>query len=297
MAAGYTASANVAELIPELTERVDTIYQDNALGEMLVKVKDASNQPGKTVEFPIFTEVAASTGVAETATPTSHQMDIGMASLTVARRSILVYLSDLSDISSDQALVSEIGMRMGMAKAKAVDELIFGILTGTTDWATSAGATNGTLTLTHCLSGLLLLEKQEINEIPNIVLHPHQFGKGPRTALTPVANDDGASNIGVDALVRNAKFQGTWYGMNWYNSNRISSGTVDATANVYGGLLFAPSAIGYAVKEKVSGVEIQRESREASDSLVLNWFDSAGVIHTEDGSTYQGIAKLYSTSA
>lgn len=292
MAAGYTAVTNVAELVPEITEQVDFIFQDKALGRQLVTVKDISGQPGTTVEFPIFTEVAGSSGVTETGTPTSHQLDLSMQTMTVARRSIYVPVGDLAVGSSKDDLVSSISTAVGMAQVKMVDARIFGILTSTTNFATSAGATNGTLTLTHVLAGLLLLEKQEISAVPNCVLNPHQFGKGPRAALAPVANDDGISVSAGEEITKYAQFKGEQYGINWFISNRIASGTVDATADVYGGLLFVPSAIGYGIKTVVNGLEPDREAPKAATGLVLNWFDVAALIRNS-----KGICKLYSTSA
>lgn len=294
--AGNTLVTNVTELIPEITEAADFIFQDRALGRQLVSVKDISGQPGVTAEFPIFTEVSGSSGVAETGVPTSHQMDVSMATHTVARRSVYVRLGDLAVAGATGDLVGGVGRAMGLAAVKMVDSRIFGVLTGTTNWGTGTGATNGTLTVTHVLDGLLLLEKQEITDIPSCVLHPHQFGKGPRAALSPIANDDAGSVSAIQELSKFAQFKGTQYGVNWFVTNRIGSGTVASTGNVYNGLLFVRSGIGYGVKTVVQGIELKREADAALTGLVMNWFDTATPIHLE-GSAYKGVVKLYSTSS
>ncbi len=291
MAAGYSATANVTELIPEITLEVDYIYQANALGRQLVTTKDVSGTPGVAVEFPIFTEVSGSASVSETGTPTSHQMDLSMATLTVARRSVYTLIGDLARYSSSGDLVSAVGRAMGMAQAKMVDERIFQILSGTTNFGTSAGATDGTLTITHVLAALLLLEKQEISEIPRAVLHPHTFGNVPRTALTPIANDDAIAVSAGEEMTKNASL-GRQFGIDWFTSPRCGSKTVDSEADVYEGLLFVQSAIGYGVKTVVGGVEQNRQAPEAATGLIMNWFDSAGVIRPSS----VGVASLYSQS-
>lgn len=291
MAAGYSAVTNVTELIPEITLEVDYIYQANSLGRQLVSVKDISGQDGVIVEFPIFTEVSGSSTVGETATPTSHQMDLSMATLTVARRSVYTLLSDLAVGSAGGDLVSGVGRAMGMAQAKMVDARIFTILSGTTDFGTSAGATDGTLTITHILAALLLLEKQEINETPRAVLHPHTFGNGPRTALTPVANDDSIAVSAGEEMTKNASL-GRQFGIDWFTTPRCGSKTVDATGDVYEGLLFVQSAIGYGTKTVVDGIEPDRQAPEASTGLIITWFDTSGVIRNSS----QGVASLFSTS-
>jgi hypothetical protein len=288
--AGYTAATNIAELIPEITNEVQYIYQDRAIGPDLVTFQDVSGIPGTVVEFPRFTEVVGSTGVAENTAPTSHQLDLSMPTLTLARRAVYIGLSDLAKKGARGNVVAQIGRAMAEAKAKQDDAAIFGVLTATTNWTTGTGATNAALTITNALDALNLLEKNEVNEEIYCVVHPHQY-KSIRSALTPVANDDGvavgvASDMARDAMVSRA------FGMNWFVTNRIGSGTVTATANVYNGLVFAKSAIGYAhAWGEANGVEAQRAVELAMTKLIINYFDAAGVIY---GS---GVAKLYSTSA
>ncbi len=292
MASGISAVTDVAELIPEITLEVDYIYQANSLGRQLVSVKDISGSLGVTVEFPIFTEVAGSASVGETAAPDSHQMNLSMATLTVAKRSVYTILGDLAVSATEGDLVTGVGKAMGMAQAKMVDARIFQILSGTTDFGTSPDATDGTLTITHVLAALLLLEKQEISETPRAVLHPHTFGKGPRTALTPIANDDSIAVSAGEEMSKNASL-GRQFGVDWFTTPRCGSKTVDATADVYEGLLFVQSAIGYGLKVVVDGVEPDREASKAITGLIINWFDTAGVIRNSS----QGVASLYSTSS
>jgi hypothetical protein len=113
MASGFTTTTSVTELIPEITLGVDYIFQAGSLGRSLVNYKDVSNQPGNVVEFPIYTEVTASTSVGETATPTSHQMDLSMASLTLAKRSVYVGLGDLAkkSMTDPQSIGEAMGIR------------------------------------------------------------------------------------------------------------------------------------------------------------------------------------------
>ena len=62
--------------------------------------------------------------------------------------------------------------------------------------------------------------------------------------------------------------------------------------NVYNGLLFARSGVGYAwswLEEQ--NIEINRDAPGAQSGLVINYIDSAGVIYAS------GVCKLYSTSA
>lgn len=289
MAAGVTASTNIAELVPEITLEAEYIYQDKMLGESLVNVQDITGQPGKTVEFPIFTEVAGSASPGETGAATSHQMDLTMPTLTVARRSINVHLGDLAEISAQGNLVAGIGRAMGMAKVKQDDTQIFGVLTGTTNWSTQAGATNAALSITHIQNGLNLLELNEVDGVLYGVVNPFQY-KSIRSALTPVANDDGIAVAQATEMLSRGLVS-RMFGVDWFVSNRVGSGTNGATDNVYSGLLFDSQAIGYGKKSKVNGIEPDRDAEGALTKYVWNYFDIAGVIRGD------GVCKLASTSA
>ena len=288
--AGITASTNLTELIPEITLESQFIYQNKAIGPQLVEVQDRNGLPGLTVEFPRFTEVTGSTGVAETGTPTSHQMDISMPTLTMARRSVYVILGDVVKKASAQQVVSKIGKAMGMAKAKQDDAAIFSVVTATTNWTTGTGVTNGDMAFGYILDGILLLEKNEVDEQLFGVFHPHQYDN-IRDVLTPVANDDPIAIAQATEMVRNA-FVSRMFGVQWFVTNRIGSGTVTSTGDVYNGLLFARSGVGYAWSWlETPNIEINRDAPGAQSGMVLNYIDSAGVIYAS------GVCKLYSTSA
>jgi hypothetical protein len=181
-----------------------------------------------------------------------------------------------------------------MAQVKAIDASIFGIVTATTNWSTGTGATNAAISLSYVQDGLNLLEKNEVDEKINGVLHPHQW-KSIRAAFSPVTTATNSTaitigNVVSDSMLLNGK--GNFYGVDWFVSARIGSGTVNATANVYNGLLFAKTGIGYAFSWlNEQGIELHRDAKNAVNDLILNWADSAGVIYGSN------VCKLYSTSA
>jgi len=294
--AGYTAATNIAELIPEITLEVDYIYQNKSLGRMLATVAEVSAKPGITVEVPRFTEVTASTGVGETGAPASHQMDLSMPTLTIARRSVYVGLGDLAKKGATGDVASQIGVAMGMSMVKAIDASIFGIVTATTDWTTATGATDAAMSLGYIQDGILLLEKNEVDDQLFGVLHPHQWDP-IRALFSPVFGATNAyqaggiqiSNVVSDEILKQGK--GNFYGVDWFVNNRIGSGTVASTGDCYNGLLFSKRGIGYAFSWlNESGIEAERSAVYALDHLVLNWADSAGVIYNS------AVCKLYSTS-
>ena len=291
MASGYTISSSLAELIPEITLAAEYIYQDKALGRSLVKARDITGIPGSTVEFPRWTEVAGDTAFTnEYDSPTSHAMDLSMPTLTVARRAVFVLLSDMAKAAAT-ANVADIGKAMAMAKVKQDDALMFGVLTGTTNWTTGTGATNAAFSVEYVKDGILLLEKNEVDDQLVIVVHPHQYD-AIRDQLTPVANDDGISVPQAGEMMRSA-FVSNMFGCTWFKSNRIGSGTVSDTANCYNGLLFPLSeGIGYGYRAlEVDGVEAERDAETASTKLIWNYADTAGIVYAS------AVCKLYSTSS
>lgn len=288
--AGITASTNITELIPEITLEAEFIYQDAAIGPPLVETRNRNGLPGLTVEYPRWTEVIGSTGVAETGTPTSHQMDITMPTLTMARRSVYVIGGDVAVKASAQDIVAGIGRAMGMARAKQDDTAIFNILTATTNWTTGTGATNAAMSISFLLDGILLLELNEVSDPLFGVLHHKQYNN-IRDELTPVASTTISGVQQANEMLRDA-FIVNMLGASWFKTARISSGTVNATGNVYNGLLFSRRGIGYAWSWLLqNGIELDRDAPGAQSGFILNYIDSAGVIYDS------AVCKLYSTSA
>lgn len=290
MASGYSTSTSITELVPEITLEAAFIYQDKAIGRSLVTVQEISGTPGLTVEFPRFTAVDGDIAFSnEYDSPTSHAMALGMPTLTIARRAVFVLLTDVAKKGSKGDIIGNIGFAMGMAMAKQDDTAIFNIVTATTDWTTATGATDAAFNIGQVLDGILLLEKNEVDDQLFCVVHPHQYDP-IRDALTPIANDDGISIPQAGEMVRSA-FISRMFGAEWFKTNRISSGTVTATGDVYNGLLFAKRGVGYAFSWlEVPGIEFERDAEAASTKLIINYADSAGIIYNS------AVCKLYSTS-
>lgn len=287
----YTTQTTLTELIPEITEAAAFIYQDKAIAKSLVKYKDVSGQPGVTVEFPRFTEVAGDTAFTnDYDSPTSHAMDTsGMPSLTLARRSVFVLLPDTVKKAINGYDVQGIGKAMAMAQAKQDDALIFSVVTGTTNWTTGTGATNAAFSLGYLKDGILLLEKNEVDDVLACVLHPNAVD-AVRDELTPVANDDGISVPQAGEALRRG-FVGELFGAQMFKSNRIGSGTVTATTEVYNSLLFPiGEGIGYGYSSlEVDGIEFERDAEAASTKMIINYMDSAAVVYAS------AVCKLYHT--
>ena len=297
MAAGYTTTTSVAELIPEIALAVDYIYQDKSLGRLLVDYKDVTGQPGNIIEWHMFTEVSASTGVGETSAPASHAMDVSQKQLTAARRSVYVGPSDLAVASATGDLAQQIGTAMGMAMVKAIDASIFGVISGTTNYTTATGATDAAFSLGYAQDALLLLENNEVDDPIYAVVHPIQWD-AIRAAFSPVMSATNAYTTGHmvvpsgvgDEMIRSGK--GNFYGIDWFVSNRIGSSTQASTDDVRQGLMFAKKGIGYGFKWLAeSGIEAQRAPDLGLTKLVLNWADTSGVVYSS------AVALLYNTSA
>lgn len=287
--ANQTLAINITELIPEITLEAQFIYQNASVGRQLVTVKDVDGEPGNTIEFPRFTEVTGITNAAEGTAPTYFTMDLTMPTATIAKRNVAIQLSGLAVRGSREDIVQKAGMAMALAKAKQDDTAIFNVVTATTEYTTGTGATNAALTITNALAALLLLQKNEVMEPISFVTNATGYN-GIRTALTPVANDDGVSNAVAEDVIRNA-LASRAFGMNWYVTERISSGTVTATTQVYNSLAFVKSGIGYAHAWSPFGSGVQLDHIPGTDTmdLIMNYYDSAIVAHGP------GVCKVYHT--
>lgn len=270
MAESTTSTA--AELIPsEIIQESRLAYQKNSTIVSLVRVADLSGVPGKVAQFPVH--VAASVtkvGSETTDMTTTTTIDPTEISLTVARRSVRIDISDLLGASSVENVNVVAGAMIGNARIKQVETDVFATM-GTAH-TSSVGATNNTAnTPEQVLSALLTLKNNEANENLVLAIHPNQeFHLLDDITVTSSSQTD-QSTQGQEAM--NTGGFKNLFGFSVIATPRIGTGT--DTNDIYNGIAGNAKAIGYAVKNIGSPIELQRDASKALNEVVMNYYDSA----------------------
>lgn len=276
-----TGSSSLGKLVPtEVLQEARLAFQKNAEVLPLINVADISGIPGVTADFPIHTTVAVTKPANETTDVTTNSaIQPTFATLTVARRTARVDISDLSQEAARAGYKpSEMAGRLiGQARIKQVETDVLGNMT--TNYTSSVGATNATsISPENVLSALLTLKSNEANENLMLALHVKQEAHLLDDLVVTSSSDSDRSEVAQSAMRDGGLVKKSLFGFTVVPTVRVSTGT--DTNDIYLGFACNAKELGYAVKNigDKGGLEIQRDASIALNEVVMNYYDSSGRI-------------------
>lgn len=276
-----TTVSTLGKLVPtEVLQEARLAFQKSADIVPLVNVADISGVPGATADFPIHTTVAVTVPGSETTDVTTNSaIQPTFATLTVARRTVRVDISDLSQAAARAGFTPNemAGRLIGQARAKKVETDILACMT--TNYTSSVGSTSSTtIAMENVLASKLKLKNNEADDNLVLSLHANQEAHLLDDIVVTSSSDSDRSQIAQDAQVSGSIDKKTLLGFRVVSSMRVSTGT--DTNDIYLGMAFNGLELGYAVKNigDNGGLEIQRDASKGLNEVVMNYYDSAGRI-------------------
>lgn len=277
---GISQTTTAAELIPnEIIQESRLAFQKNATILPFIRVADISGVPGKAAEFPVHTTAAVTKDSSETTDITTNSaIDPTSVTLTVARRTVRIDVSDLLGASAVENVNVSAGKIMGAARIKQVESDVLGNMT--TNYTSSVGATDSTaITPENILSALLTLKVNEADENLLLAIHPKQEFHLLDDLVVTSSGETDRSSLGMSATMDGGLNQKTLFGFRVFSTPRVSTGT--NTNDIYLGMAFNGDALGYVVKNIPPVVELQRDASAAVNEIVMNYYDSSGRLRAD----------------
>lgn len=273
-----TDRAALGKLVPtEVLQEARLAFQKNAEILPMINVVDISGVPGVTADFPIHGTVAITVpGNETTDVTTNSQIAPTFATLTVARRTARVDVSDLAQASvSGESPSVTAGRLIGNARIKKVETDVLANIT--TNYTSSVGATDSTaISPENVLSALLTLKVNEANDNLLLAIHPKQEAHLLDDLVVTSSSDSDRSDLAQSAMSDGGLSKKSLFGFTVVSSMRVSTGT--DTNDIYLGMACNAKELGYAVKNIAPGLEIQRDASKATNEVVMNFYDSSGRI-------------------
>jgi len=264
-----------AELIPnEVLQESRLAFQKNAQILPFIRTADLSGMPGKAAEFPVHTTAAVTKPGSETTDVTTNDaIDPTSITLTVARRTVRIDVSDLLVASAVEDINVSAGRIIGQARIKQVESDVLGNMT--TNYTSSVGVTNSTaITPENILSALMTLKINEADEALILAIHPKQEYHLLDDLVVTSSSDSDSSAIAQGAMNDGGLNQKSLFGFRVISTPRVTTGT--NTNDIYLGMAFNGQSLGYAVKNIPPLLEQQRDASKATNELVMNYYDSSG---------------------
>lgn len=260
-----------SELFANLVGAAQYQAYESSVARQLVTVFDVPANAGKVVQVPVWSSVAASLITDESA---ASAADTNTTSQTITLAEHVVYhrITDALRDSAYSNVMAQLGDQSGRAIAESMDKQVFDLFTGFIEAGPGAGAE---LTVDHILKAVASLRSSKITGPFYAVLNP-KVAYAIKKELSITTGAAALSDLGNQIL--NTGYIGTVAGVQIFESGLVS---VDGSGDAIGAV-FAPGAIGHAMRGTI-GLEEQRQAAARATDLVLTANAGAAIINSAQG--------------
>lgn len=246
MAASTTATLD--DLFSNIIKEAIFTAQEQSLVRNLVTVYDISGESGKTVQVPVYPEIAAS-ALTEGTDLSSTTVSTTSKTISVGEVGVQAVLTDLAARSAQGDTAGDMGRLLGEAVAKKMDTDLIGLFSG---FSGGFGAAGTEITVADIFKAAARLRAANATGQMAAVIHPYQAYQLKSNLTNAFANPNGG-DLQNEAM-RNG-YVGSIAGVDVYESANISVDGSDDSV----GAVFVPNALGLAIKWDVN-IEPQRDA-------------------------------------
>lgn len=267
-----TTSIN-SELFANLVGAAQYAAYENSIARQLVTVFDVPANAGKVVQVPVWASIAAELITDESAA-TAKDTNTSSQNITLQEHVVYHRVTDLLRDSAVSNVMAQLGDQSGRAIAESMDKQVFDLFTGFSEAGPGAG---NELTVDHILKAVASLRSAKLVGPFYAVVNPkvaYALKKDLIGSTNP--GSAGMSNIGNEILSNG--FIGQVAGVMIFESGLVS---VDGSGDAVGAV-FAPGAIGHAMRGTIA-MEEQRQAAARATDIVLTANAGAAIIQSAYG--------------
>ncbi len=254
-----------SELFTNLLAEAQFAMYENSIARQIVTPFNFPANAGKSLQIPVYSGVTAA-ALTEGTAPSAADTNTTSVALDLGEVGTYFQVTDMLRDSAQRDVIADLGSQAGRAIAEKMDADAFALFSSFTN---SVGTEDGAITVDHILDAVATLRGNKVIGPLSCVLGPRQAlqlkkelaGTGGTTALT-------ANAIGNEAL--RGYYIGTLAGCSVYESSLVKSDLdtdTDAELNMVGAV-FAPSAIGHAIRGGVTMEEQRQAAARATDIMI-----------------------------
>jgi N4-gp56 family major capsid protein len=174
----YTTTSTLDDIVPTIiaeamhTIRANALFAPGGIGERWLQVRSLEGAPGKTMDFPTFSQFTAYDVSEGTDHTTSQALSTSKVSITATEKIALTTITDLALESAKEAVAREAGKELGLAMAAKIDADLMALFTGLDNTVGTSGANVSYQTI---LDAVNLLAAANAPSPYLCVLHPQQW--------------------------------------------------------------------------------------------------------------------------
>lgn len=251
-----------SELFAPLVVQAEFAAYENSIARQMVRVFDVPVNSGKVVQIPVWAAISAELITDESAA-TAKTTNTTAPTITLGEHVVYNQVTDMLRDSAYQDVMGQLGDQSGRAIAESLDSQVFSQFSS---FSSDIGSTSTELTANLILQAAATLRGRKLTGPFYAVVHPGA-AYNIKKQLTYVAqtNVPALSNVGNSIL--SDFYIGSIGGVNIFESALVPSVTTGG-ATAYTGAVFAPNALGHAMRGGIEMNTLYLPAARATDVVI-----------------------------
>lgn len=239
---------------------------ENSIARQLVTAFDYPANAGKVLQVPVYTAMTAG-ALTEGTAPSASTSGAGHVDITLSEIGIYMQVTDMLRDSAARDVIADLGLNAGRAIAEKMDTDVFNLFNS---FSSSVGTQDSAITIDNIFAAVASLRAAKITGPLYGIVAPRQAYQ-LKKELYAAATGTGASaisNLGSAVLERG--YIGTIAGVQLFESSLVKQdldSDSDSELNAVGAI-FAPTAIGHAMRGGISMATQYQAAARATDVMM-----------------------------
>lgn len=267
-----------SELFTNLLAEAQFAAYENSIARQLVTAFDFPANAGKVLQVPVYSAVTAGS-LSEGVAPSAADTNTTSVSVTLGEIGTYFQVTDFLRDSAQRNVIADLGANAGRAIAEKMDTDVFALFNS---FSNGVGVEDSPLTVDHIFEAIATLRQNKVAGPLFAVVGPRQALQIKKALYNAGGTVATASGLGSSVLERG--FIGTIGGCSIYESSLVKQdldSDVDTELNTVGAV-FAPSAIGHAMRGGI-GMETQRQAAARATDVMMTAVTGQAILQNAHG--------------
>lgn len=279
-----TTSIN-SELFTALLAEAQFQAYEQSIARQIVTTFDFPANAGKVLQVPVYASVSAA-ALTEGTAPSAADTNTSSVDITMAEIGTYFRVTDFLRDSAQRDVIADLGGQAGRAIAEKMDTDVFALFNS---FSASVGTQDSAITVDNVFEAVATLRANKVTGPLFAVVGPRQALQLKKALYNAGGTVATAAALGSAVLERG--FIGTIAGCSIFESSLVKSDldTDEDTELNMVGAVFAPSAIGHAMRGGIS-METQRQAAARSTDVMMTAVKGEGILINGHGVKIVGSA-------
>lgn len=274
-----------SELFTALLAEAQFAAYENSIARQLVTPFSFPANAGKVLQVPVYSAVSAG-DLTEGTAPSAADTNTTSVDITLEEIGTYFQVTDFLRDSAQRDVIGDLGAQAGRAIAEKMDTDVFALFNSFT---ASVGTEDSAITVDNIFEAVATLRGNKIVGPLAAVLGPRQALQLKKELATTGGANLTANEVGNSVL--RGYYIGSLAGCQIFESSLVKSDLdtdTDTELNMVGAV-FAPTAIGHAIRGGVN-METQRQAAARAEDIMMSVVKGEAILQNSHGVKIVGSA-------